>query len=224
MALVPPKAQAEKLLEGFLLFFVTVLSNYRSHFDAAGLGSGIAGFKKIAFVRTAHPSLTPFLSQFVETKLFEQFIALRVKKYSKATPKSNGAFDRRDREGATLLKRTTPAVGAPVSPVVDALSLEVRSSRFSKFHDSQLVSLLDLELSPPLKPRRPPAMGVVAPPVVAPRDRSASPASSTAPTLPLRAAQRGGLGRGIAPRLRPLPVPGTFDRRSRSEHFIVPPN
>ncbi|MDP2436348.1 MAG: DENN domain-containing protein [archaeon] len=145
--LIPPKEKTQRLLAGFLTFFVTLLSGYRNHFRPT---TRLYDFDKAGFIAGAHPDLNTFLSEFVETQLFEQFIASRAQKYSTTTA-LKGTFDKRAsssrqslyfQDDVLLTAFRDAQAGTSDSQLLSSLDLEVRPSRFSKFHDTTEVSSL----------------------------------------------------------------------------------
>jgi hypothetical protein len=143
--LIPPKEKTQRLLSGFLTFFVTLLSGYRHHFQPS---TNLYDFDKASFVAEAHPDLRRFLAKVMETQMFEQFIAHRAKKYTA----TQGTFDQRTSSWRQSLYfqegviGSSPPYSAANSRLLTSLDLDDRVSRFSKFHDeSAIKSLLDLE-------------------------------------------------------------------------------
>jgi DENN (AEX-3) domain/dDENN domain len=134
--LIPPKVATDKLLDGFMSFFVALLRNYRCKLRPSSTMA--FEFDKEAFVRDGNADMRPFLEQFCRTQMFEQFLAERARRYlpssSSASSSSGGKFERQTLSGALVESASVP------SPALIAAMQDQRhnspmrgSSRFSVF-------------------------------------------------------------------------------------------
>lgn len=116
--LIPPKAQVDQLVGGLMDFYNQLLLGYRNHYQPAATSYD---FDKDGFIMSAHPTYKPFLEQFVQTQLFEQFIADRAAKYAPPAPVSS-------------LSTTTTTSSSSDSPNESSSAF---ASRFSIFQSAQ---------------------------------------------------------------------------------------